>query len=144
MEMKTIGAIALVVCLLGSAFANPGLVVFRGLDGKLTQESVSSLRELRTLAAREGSVHIWVDFDIPFQGNPDLRTPEVVAEEARLRAEAIREIIVPLERRRLVQRVSMPVETGAPGCLVNATPAGLTQLAKNPRVQHIGHLPSER
>lgn len=126
------------------SIADPGLVVYRGVDGELTDASVQNLKTLRNIAAREGRITIWVDFDIPFEVNPELRTPEVIAENEAARQQAKDEIIAPLvaSGQASEEEIGGP-GTQAPGCLVSVSQLALRTLARNPKVKHIGHFPDE-
>lgn len=144
--MKTlVFAVSTILILFSNAaLSDVGLVVYRGADGELTEQSLNNLRELRVTAQKEKGIAIWVGFNIPFQSTPALRTPEVVAQEAASRDQLIEEIIYPLYANGSAWESSEPtLVTAAPGCLIMVSQAALRDLARNPKVKHIGHLPIE-
>lgn len=144
MKAFTTLVVASMLFVTGQSVADPGLVVYRGVDGNLTRESVRNLRTLRRIAARIGHITVWVDFDIPFEVNPELRTPEVIAENEAARQQAMDEIIAPLVARGQASEVEIEGPgTQAPGCLVSVSQSALRSLARNPKVKHIGHFPDE-
>ncbi len=127
-----------------TSLADDAIAVNRSQDLKLSKEAQQNLQELRGVATRLGEIQVWVDFDIEFQANPELRTDGVIEEEKRKRDELIQKVIEPLVRRGVARIVPLPVETGAPGCLVAVTARGLNRLARNKHVMHIGYLPYEQ
>lgn len=141
--MKKITACFAAVLLIafGALAADAGLVVYRGLDGRLTDMSVQNLYTLRNLAARNGRIVVWVDFDIPFEVDPALRTPEVIAENEASRQAAMAEVVAPLIATGAAEELDL--ESQAPGCLLSVSQRALRDLARNPKVKHIGHFPTE-
>lgn len=140
---------ALIICgLLGTTAIGPqvtaaeldGLVVYRDATGALTRESKKNLRELRKLAKRTVTITVWVTYNIKFQGNPELRTPDVVAAEAAAKQRVFDELVLPLLERRDVDIADNAlIGTGIPGIMLEVSSKGLVSLAHDRRVKHIGY-----
>lgn len=119
-----------------------GLVVYRDATGELTQQSRKNLSDLIKVATREGPIAVWVVFDIPFEGNPDLRTPDVIESEAASKRAAFSEHVSPL----IAQGLAVELDSGvamldeAPGAMLRVTANGLRRLSRDPGIKHIGHI----
>lgn len=142
MNVRTILTVASLIFVSGLATADPGLVVYRGVDGELTDLSKRNLKVLRRQAEENGRIAVWVTFDIPFEVNPELRTPDVVAENEASRQQAMDEMIAPLIARGDASELEIEgSDSQAPGCLISVSKWALQRLARNPKVKHIGHYP---
>lgn len=112
------------------------LSAYRDVSGEYTGASVSNLRTMAQIADVEGRIDLWVTFDMDFTGDPALRTPDVIQQEARVKRRLINAVVVPLGRAAsLLETPSGLAE--APGCLVRATPEGLRGLVQSDYVKHI-------
>lgn len=140
--MKLTKLVFLLIFACSSAYAvdYEDIVIYRGIDGELTEASKNDLKELRKEARLIGQIKIWIMFDMGFQANPALRTPEVVQAEAAVKASMIADVVVPLSGR--VALLTTPEGLGgAPGVMVEATERGLFALARDTRVKHITYHP---
>lgn len=141
MQKHSVFWIILILTALAGQIAEAGLSVYRGPDGEHTPRSIQNLKELKALAKSHGTISVWVDFGIYFEGNPELRTPQQVADEIAAREKAFAEIVAPIIAKGRAVVVELPEpRTPAPGYLLEVDHQGLKALAKNSRVQFIGHL----
>lgn len=145
MKLKIL--VGLLAIVLSPAYADPSNTYFDGLEnayvfrdakGNLTPRSRKGLKLLREAARENGTVMIWVSFDLPFQADPELRVPEVVEREAAARAAMIEQVILPLSKS--ISLIETPDDLrGAPGCMVLASARGVSALARDKRVKHISY-----
>lgn len=113
-------------------------VVFKDANGDLSQKSQENLRKLLRLCAEQGRIDLWVTFDMTFQGDPSLRTPEVIAHEALQKRSHMQDSIAPLIRQRKAHLLEIPTALRqAPGVPVRVTAAGLRSLVRDAGVKHI-------
>ena len=125
----------------GHAQSLEGLTVYRGLDGKLTDQSRENLRILSEGARINGQLTVWLMFDMDFVGNPELRTPEVIQSEAAARDDLIESIVMPIVHAGHAQLLETPEGAAeAPGCLLSVTAAGLNWLATRKDAKHISYM----
>lgn len=116
------------------------IVIFKGIDGRLSAQSRAGLALLRRAAREQGPITVWVSFDIPFQADPALRTAAVAEQEAAAKAEMIDSVIAPMSG--LLTLLMTPAGLGgAPGCMVETTEQGLVELVQDERVKHISYHP---
>lgn len=121
------------------ADAENGLEVYKDVDDALTSQSKVNLRSLVQQAQIDGSITVWVDFGIPFQANPLVRTPEVIEHEHEQLEQAIESIILPLVRTGHASIVNLNPAPMAPGCMIEASPSALEILAHKPGVKYLGY-----
>ncbi len=115
------------------------IVIFRGLDGNLTEESLRNLEVLKQEARGRGSVKIWIMLDIEYEFDADKRTAAVKLSEATNKSSMLSSVIQPSKGMEL-----QPVPRGldeAPGAMVIVTERGLGALARDARVKHITYHP---
>lgn len=122
-----------------------GLVVYRDSSGVLTEQSRKNLRSLVRKANYDGTITVWVVFNMPFQADPMLRSPEIVAAESEAKKAAYAAHIVPLINHGLAYELDANSELliEAPGTMLSVRAGGLQLLARNPSIKHIGHLIGE-
>lgn len=124
----------------GHADALDGLTVYRGIDGEYSSLSMQNLEALQQ-AAGNGRINIWVAFNMSYEGNPALRTPEIEYQESQIKQELIDSVIVPLAQAGFAIQLPMSTEQlGAPGCKLSIKSEGLALLAASPDVKFIGYL----
>lgn len=124
--------------------AEEQLFAYRDSSGRFTDSSELNLQEMHHIASIEETITVWVNFDISFQGNPELRTPDVVAREKRDLKLAIRSVIEPLEDSGDAHQLPVPGEAPqVPGCMVEITAAGLIALTQNELVKHLALKPKD-
>ncbi len=114
------------------------LVAFRDASGSYTEKSTKALRRMSLAASEFGQIAIWVTFDMPFVGDPALRTPEVVAAEEAEKQRLISQTFGQIEQ--IGEGVLLPSPAGsenAPSCLVTVTARGLELLAARSEVKHL-------
>lgn len=141
MNTRIMLALLAITALPALAIELSDVVVYRGIDGNLTQASQRGLRILRKAARDNGQIQIWILFDMGFESNPALRTPEVERAEAAVKASLIEAVVVPLRR---VVALVVPTPDGlesAPGCMVHVTERGLVALVRDSRVKHVSYHP---
>lgn len=138
--MKQVAFVLVFVLVTSAAYSSDlhNIVAYRDVDGKFTETSVIGLRDLENAAIRNGSVGVWVTFNMVFEGTPALRTPSVIQSEAEEKARLIEQVIKPIGRNAIVLETPQGLEE-APGCLVNVTAQGLKRLAKSQFVKHISY-----
>jgi len=147
-------SIAVMVVLLGSAcllaevarsqVASDGrqLVVYRGSDGRLSDESRELARVLVRKALANGTVELWLTLNYPFQTNVEALSPaDREAQEAAVRS-GFRELLAPLVARRMVFHPNGTPAVFVNGCRVTATARGVRRLVFDRRVLHMVEIPS--
>ena len=127
--------------IISAAVADPldGISAYRGVDGTYSHSSKMNLQKMLRASAVNGEIAVWIAFDMPFVGNPELRTDDVVREEAALKEDLLDQIVEPLLRSRKAEL--LPVSeavAGSPGCKLSVTHAGLKSLSRNQSVKYIG------
>lgn len=114
--------------------------LYRDHSGKLTKFSLDNLKVLRNEAREHEQISVWIMFDMDFQPDPTLRTPDVVQAEADVKAKMIEDVVAPLWRD--VKLLPTPAGLGgAPGVLLSVSEIGLVRLAHDKRVKHVGYQP---
>ena len=140
MKSKIILVLLMLFALPVHAAQNETDVVYRGVDGKLSPTSKQNLHVLKKAARKEGSIKIWIAFEMNFQPNPALRTPEVELAESTVKASLISEIVEPLANDALL----LPTPNGlggAPGCMVKVTEQGIIGLMESEKIRHVSRQP---
>ena len=125
------------------SFADPleGLTVYRGVDGELSSASRRNLVALKSAAARQGEISVWVGFNMTIEANPELRTTETAAEEARVKQGLIEKVIAPIVASgQADELVQLPEFSGAPGVMLSVTAAGLSHLVGSRDIKFIGYM----
>lgn len=124
----------------GHAQSLEGLTVYRGIDGEYSSLSMQNLETLQQAAGNE-RITIWVAFNMIYEANPDLRTPEIEYQESQIKQELIDFVIAPLAHAGVAIQLPMSAELlGAPGCKLSIKSEGLALLAASPDVKFIGYL----
>ena len=116
-----------------------GLAISKGLHGNIDNDEKRTLAAFTAAAAHNGTIRIWIAFDMLFVGDPMLRTPEVVAREALVKQELIDRVVMPLVS---AGQAELPPQllSGAPGCELFASTVALRRLAEDEDVTFIGYL----
>lgn len=132
--------IGLILCAFSSSASQlTETVVFRDVDGSFSAKSRQGIREFMKVAAAQGDIQLWVAFDMPFEGNVELRTPGVVRSESQIKSRIINEVV---SRMRGVTVVNSPADLiAAPGCMVKATPRGVIEIVREELIIHLSHHP---
>ncbi len=143
--VKVVKVAALCLIFLGGvAPATPTLdeiVIYRSIDGDLTEESKTSLKRLAIEAEKRGLITLWITFDMDFEGIPERRTNEVIALELANKQKLIASVVSMLGSQGFLEETPTSLSE-APGCLISVNRSGLLQLAENMNVKHITYWPS--
>lgn len=119
-----------------------GTVVIKDAHGELSVESRQVVLDWKRRVQNAGPIHLWIGFEMEFQGNPDLRTDEIAAQEANVKREIMESVILPLADLGFVQVVPMTVALdGAPGIMLEVGVPGLNRLVRLDEVAHMGFRP---
>lgn len=115
------------------------IVIYRGMDGKLTESSKNSLMVLGQEAKERGQVTVWVMLDMNYEFDNSKRNSAVKQAEASEKASLIDSVVKPS------QDVSIqPTPKGleeTPGVMLKVTEKGLVDLLKDQRVKHVTYHP---
>lgn len=118
-----------------------GFSVYRDADGQISAQSAANLEAMVDMAKQAGFVRVWIGFDYPFQSDPALRTPVVVAAEAASKQAAMAEIVLPLIHQGKATHIAADQTSGAPGCMLVVNHKALKTLSRDEGVIYIGYLP---
>ena len=119
-----------------------GSSYYRGVDGA-TADALRQLKKMAQAAKRLGSIAVWITFDTPFEGNPELRTPEVIAQQNTQVQEIYAESVEPLIDADEAWDLPAPSAlANAPGRMVEVTRTGLLALASDDNVLYIAYMSS--
>ncbi len=113
------------------------LVVYRGEDGKLTDQSKINAVALKAIAAQQGYVTLWITANTSF--NPfvgQLTDTEIAEQNARVLL-TLDTVLQPLIDAGQVWHPSDGPIMKGPGCLIRARTSGVARLVKNSDVLHI-------
>lgn len=144
------GAIVKILVVLAFLFtATPGIAVqtivaFRGESGEFTLQSQRGLAMMRQVVTTDGSIDLWITFDMPFEGNPELRTDEVIATESQIKQWLVSQTVAVIASRGHARILDTP--TGleqAPGCRIRVTFRGFEELLTFSEVKHITYVHME-
>ncbi len=140
MKHHATALIAIALIASGMSLAAEPLVVFRDAENSLSAQSQRSLQEMSRYARKHGQIRVWVDFGIAFTADPELRTPEVVAQEQALLEQRIAEIVQPLIDDGLATRIEVTPYPAAPGLMLHANARAIRSLGRSEKVKYIGQL----
>lgn len=113
------------------------LAIYRTTSGELAHESLASADALVEIARTNGSIQVWVAFDVPVELVPERRTTSVRKAEKKATKAAFKAHIRPLLKQGLALEYSLLNANGAPGCMVTVTAEGLLTLIDNRRIIQI-------
>lgn len=138
---EKIGLVLIGLLLSCAVCSEEHLTAFRDAEGIYSKLSHDNIVRMRELARQYGTISVWVSFGISFQGNPELRTADVVAQEALAKEEAYTNIVEPLVAAGDATVLELAeFQSQAPGFFLEVTRQGIHKLAKDRGVKHIGFL----
>ncbi|MGI9224036.1 MAG: hypothetical protein ACR2QX_06130 [Woeseiaceae bacterium] len=140
--LKKVTFLLVIVLAFSATFASKSdiQIAFRGSDGEYTKESRRSLKSMAHAAKKEGSIEIWITFEMAYVGDPAQRTADVIQSESQEK-----EWLTSLTLGDAIaagHAEILPTPFGleqAPGCMVSVTETGLELLLGQQKVKHISY-----
>ena len=130
----------LLLCVQGNAQdveSGMGLIVYRDLSGKLTQQSKVNARSMTRIALENGYVTLSIMLNYPFNVYFDQMTEtELAAQKEGVRS-GFAEVLDPLVAREVVWHPESGPFIMGPNCTVRATAVGLRSLISDKRILQI-------
>jgi hypothetical protein len=143
MKSSSIFVSLLVLAIAGSqndAFAQTdgGLIVYRDQNGRLTESSRDSAREMSRIAAKDGEVTVWLllDYEIDLYLDPLTDQVQIDQQNEEIRS-GFESVLQPMMAQGHVWHTDTGEFVFGPGCVVKANITGIRHLIRDRRIIQI-------